>query len=385
MARRDNTKSEILHLAEVFALAQILADGEDWAFNATLEAFSEASTEGRFGLLRHLLTGVRVPPSPVQMAWQVTPGYTVATSVKAAAPSSTSVIGRRVALETLRRTLVERFGELPKVDRAVVYLSAASGLGSGDLAPLFSVSAAQFDSHRLDALDKLGIRADSGEGLETLKAGLQPFLRPPGRALRDAVRRATVPRSAPAGTSPRGKLLPVIGILLLAVLSALAVTRFFGRPTGPPPLPPAQDVLQAAAGILPDSEIQLATNDPAEAGEWLDRQILWSFEVPAVNGPPLLGAGFTTIANGVRIPTLFYGTDEPELTVGVMNYAILDREADQLALDRETIDRLADGSPPAQQEFSGRSALVLRHRDDLYLAVSSQVDVALGNRISFPR
>lgn len=385
MARRDNTKSEIPHLDEVFAVAQILADGEDWAFNATVEAFSAASGEGRLGLLRHVLSGVRLPPSPVQMAWQVTPGYTMATSVKSVARPADSVIGRRIALETFRRTLVEQFGDLPRVDRAVLYLSASTGLVSGDLAPLFGVPVSQFESHRLDALGKLGIPPDSENGLVTLKEGLQPFLRAPGRALRDAVRRASVPKGAPSRMSQRGKLLPVIGILLLSVLSALAVTRFFGRPAGPPPRPTAQDVLEVAAGILPDGEIQLATNDPAEAGEWLDRQILWSFEVPDVNGPPLLGAGFSTIANGVRIPTLYYGTSGPELTVGVMNYAILDREADQLALDRETIDRLADGSPPAQEEFAGRSALVLRHRDDLYLAVSSQVDVGLGNRISFPR
>ncbi|NNE69652.1 MAG: hypothetical protein HKN29_04730, partial [Rhodothermales bacterium] len=318
MAKRDNTAAEIPHLAEVFALAQVLAVDEDTAFSSTVDAFRAVPSGSRFELLGQMLKDIQLPPAPLQSVWQVATEFSVPPVEVAIEASAQSVVARRVAHEALRLRVTERFAGLPRGDRAVAFLLATSGLAHADLAGLFGLQPEQLEAHRTAVLESLGLPSENTTGLAALQEGLQSHIVQPGRTLRDAVRRARVPGPAKGGSaSTRGRILPVVGILLLAVVSALAVSRFLGRPpAGPPPPPPAENALESAAYLLPLGDIQFPSRDPDEAHDWLERQLTWSFNMPAVNGVPILGAGFVSLIDGVQVPTLFYGSGSPELFVG---------------------------------------------------------------------
>jgi hypothetical protein len=396
MAKPDKSARPLPFLKEGYALAQVLASDQGLADQLITDAYAVTAGTSRFALLEALLAGVDMPPpEPKPLAgppvrWETTSDFqspSVSASLTTVeAPSS--LIAERLAAEKRGQDMVGRFARLSQAERAVAYLSQISGLSGADLASLFRVSPEYIGTFQDSVAHTLFGGALRPGDPELLAESLKPLVEPPGKALTEAVRQAMTvalkgPRDKVARPAPRGRLMPVLGILLISVVTALAVTRLFPRTPAEPVAPRPTDALEAAATQLPLENHQITTSDPAEVEAWIAQRIPWRFSVPNVEALPLAGAGFTQLVSGVRVPMLFYGSGETDLSIAVMNYAILQASSDRLSLDRPTIDRLATGETPELRTVDGHSVLAMRHRDDIYLAVSRQIDVALPSRISF--
>ncbi len=396
MAKPDKSARPIPFLKEGYALAQVLAPDEETAGRLTLDAYAVTAGTSRFALLAallsdtHLPTPPSVPPSGPPVRWETTSGFMTPSVSTSPAPAEvpSSLIADRLAAEQRGQEILGRFARLPAAERGVAYLGLVRGLATADLATLFRVSPEHVAIFQEAAAQSLfGDPTRPGDP-ELLASSMKPLLSPPGDTLRKSVRAAMTAalkgsHSELARPAPRGRLLPVLGILMLSVIAALAVTRLFPRSSAGPPVQEAADALEAAATQLPLERHQITSSDPLEIEAWMNQRIPWRFTVPTVESLPLAGAGLTRLVSGVRIPILFYGSRETDLSIGVMNYAILQASSDRLMLDRPTIDRLASGETPVLRTIDGHSVLAMRHRDDIYLAVSREIDVALPSRITF--
>ncbi|MFT4605189.1 MAG: hypothetical protein ACI9W4_001928 [Rhodothermales bacterium] len=396
MAKPDKSARSIPFLKEGYALAQVLAPDQETARQMTVEAFQKTAGASRFALLEALLVGVDIPAprlvpvTPPNVLWETTSGFrtpSVSTGPPLAVAHS-SLIADRLAAEHRGQDILGRFAGLPTEARAVSYLGLVKELGTADLASLFRVSPGHMASIQADAASTLFGHSTRPGDSALLGTSLDPLLELPEGPLKKSVRKAMTvslkaSRSGGPRSAPRGRLLPVLGILMLSVVAALAVTRMFPRTSAGPVVQETTDALDAAVAHLPQESPQISSSDPVEIEAWMNQRIPWRFTVPAVEGLPLAGAGFARLASGIRIPALYYGAGETDLAIGVMNYAILQASSDRLMLDRPTIDILASGETPVQRTIDGHSALAMRHRDDIYLAVSRQIDVSLASRITF--
>ena len=123
----------------------------------------------------------------------------------------------------------------------------------------------------------------------------------------------------------------------------------------------------------------------AYAHHWFSERLERAFTLPEVDRASLSGVGFVPVQNGLQIPTLFFegATPRQSLRLYVVDYALLNAEREHLRLGREEADALASDALPDVVSFPGRSASLVRHRDDIYAIVASELDITLGSRLHF--
>ncbi|MFT5143721.1 MAG: hypothetical protein ACI80V_001481 [Rhodothermales bacterium] len=425
MAKAEILPSRVPHLEEVFATAQVVSSSVPEAEDRALRAYHAVEPTDRFGLLAWVIADsglVEAAPEIVE-ASEFGPSEPAdergpeSVSPQAAAPGVAEpppepappaapafLLNERIAAQDRAGRVLSALSNLTPSERVVCFLGARRIQSAGDLAIVLGVSPAHADHlageafcrfssglnpPRASAPDTSQAPADPvatesrGPDLAMLAGALDGLLDPPGAQLHATVDGSLVRLGPPAAKTRRYRLLPIAGVLLLALASAMAVIRFLG-PVGPPEVEAPVHLLDAAVRELPDARQVVGTSSPAEAQRWLFARVGWRFSIPTVSGADLSGVGFTTLAGSIQVPVLFFGTGESaELAVAVLNYATLERESELVNLDRATLDRLAELAPPENRTIDGHSAVAIRNRDDIFIAVANTIDVNLSNRLSF--
>jgi hypothetical protein len=93
------------------------------------------------------------------------------------------------------------------------------------------------------------------------------------------------------------------------------------------------------------------------------------------------------LAHDVFVPTLLYedGPEEGRVVVFALSYAMLDRFADRLFLERSILTAIADEQQVDLYPHSETQKIVIwRQADDIFLAVSTTDPEGLRDRIQRP-
>jgi DNA-directed RNA polymerase specialized sigma24 family protein len=316
----------------------------------------------------------------------------------------TFLLTERIAAQDRGRRVLSAFSNLTPPERVVCFLGARRIRSSGDLAVVLGVPLSHAAQLAREAFGRFsaglnppqmssedGAEAPSGPmasesygpDLNMLALVLDGLLEGPGTHLHAAINTSLIRLPGPVPRKRGYRLVPIAGILLLALASAIAVIQLLGR-AGPPTIAAPVHLLDAVVREIPDARLVVGTSNPVEAQRWLFARVGWRFSIPTVSGADLSGVGFSTLAGSIQVPVLFYGSGESsELAVAVLNYATLERESDLVILDRPTLDRLAELADPEIRTIQGHSAVAIRNRDDIFLAVATEIDVNLSNRLSF--
>ncbi len=186
--------------------------------------------------------------------------------------------------------------------------------------------------------------------------------------------------SKPAGMS---RLL-LAGYLTLALavtlLTVYAVTRAQPSATG------ETDALTLAARQAASVDLLVETNESERAAQFARDHSGFSFVLPTLDGYQMRGVTLHELATGVSVPAFGLGDESgEEVIVFTFPYSLLDRAGGHLTLTSATRTALEAQDAVAIYPFGKTHALVWRHRDDVFVAVTDGDPDALSTRIVWER
>ncbi len=213
-----------------------------------------------------------------------------------------------------------------------------------------------------------------------------------GRALKDDLQalppslRPTQPASPPEAERPskppkRSNRMLLAGYLALALaitlLAVYAVTRerFQAVET---------DAVALAARQAESVELIVETIEPERATQFARDHSGFSFSLPTLARYRLDGVTLHELAPGVSVPAFGFSDDSgDDVVLFTFPYSLLDRAGGRLTLDRDTRIALEASDAIAIHDLRSANALVWRHRDDVFVAVTESDADALRERISW--
>jgi hypothetical protein len=185
------------------------------------------------------------------------------------------------------------------------------------------------------------------------------------------------PRTAPARTNRlllTGYLALALAITLLAVY---AVTRTRSQPV-------ETDAVALAARQAESVELIIETTEPERAAQFARDHSGFSFVLPTLEGYGLEGVTLHELTPGVSVPVFgFSSGTEGDVTLFVFPYSLIDRAGGRLTLNRDTRAALEAPDAIAIHALGDAHALVWRHRDDVFVAVTERDADALRERITW--
>ncbi len=199
--------------------------------------------------------------------------------------------------------------------------------------------------------------------------------------------RASQPEPSPTTPEPqslapkRSNRFLLAGYLALAVaitlLTVYAVTRMRVDTVETDAVSLA---VRQAAGV----ELIVETTEPERATQFAHDHSGFSFALPTLDGYQLRGVTLHELVEGVSIPAFGFTSDaDAEVMLFTFPYSLLDRAAGRLTLDHDTRSALEAPDAIAIHSLKDASALVWRHRDDVFVAVTDGDADMLRDRITW--
>lgn len=150
--------------------------------------------------------------------------------------------------------------------------------------------------------------------------------------------------------------------------------------------PPEADLVQLTAARAPEVEPVLRTTSPEEAAAFVSTQLGQSVRVPSVAEAALVGVGIQSIVPSAPVPVFVYAdsTSDAPVVLYAFTYALLDMHAERLQLDMETLQRIAQQGAYDLYPVDDQNVLIWRHRDEIFVAVTTLDGQALQQRIQGP-
>ncbi len=137
-----------------------------------------------------------------------------------------------------------------------------------------------------------------------------------------------------------------------------------------------------------DVSLTFRTGSPEQAEEFVQGRLGWRLTLPSIDEATLIGVGIREPASGVAVPVFLYedagGAATPPIALYVYSYALFDRYRDRIQLEPGILRQIQEEQRFDLHDLGERQVLVWRHRDDIYLAVTSGDAEALRQRIVFP-
>lgn len=193
------------------------------------------------------------------------------------------------------------------------------------------------------------------------------------------------PADRPARRLPRvlrgERLRHVLTALLLIVLvgaAGYAAAAFLSQP-------PERDLVTLTARHEASVDPSLDASTPAQAERRVQELLGRRLALPAIDSASFEGLRLTEIAPGARVPVFLYtddATGQP-LRLYAYTYALLGRHAERLRLDESLLRQLEEAGAVRHVRAGGRSVLLWRSRDDIFLAVTPARAASLRERLSF--
>ncbi len=408
------------HLSGAYALARALAPTSEAAGRRVEGAYRQAAApDGLVDRLRLYRALLEAPPEGEAPA----PAEREADAVRVTADDPGSSPGqalrKRALARYLKRHLPLVFALLPPEQRALLMLCKVERLSCADAARVLGLTADQACARLGDACDALRagllenarpaertlVRHDlSGAALQqtlqhfaaaalaapprSLKATLSAALREPeqGRAEAPADRPAARSEKNPRPTARLRRAMGALMLILATGLAGYAVVALLDQP-------PERDlvVLSARHEATGDPSVQAGT--PAQAEQRVQETLGRRLTLPAIEGASFSGLHVAEVAPEVRVPVFLYteadeaaeaeGASRPPVRIYAYTYALLERYDDRLHLADSLLRALEQPDTPSVHRAGGQSALLWRHRDDIFIAISPGDPAALRERLVF--
>ncbi|MDZ4699574.1 MAG: hypothetical protein SH809_07705 [Rhodothermales bacterium] len=408
------TSTELLrHLEAMYTLAQVLSlDAEKSArlveetYLAALDAGEPIDRSWLFAKMRALYAAHHAPPTT----------DTDAAGDKPRLFAQQPTIKQRLLDPFLRSAAPVAYASLAERDRLLLMLCDAERLSCADAARVLDedseVVCRHLDAARasfqvaiasqaspmirelLDAFDReewapptlrRAIKAEFGNVPPTLEPTIKATLNasPLNQTLTDAPATTGRPasRTGLGGLTYRLKRMALpLTLIVCAGLLGYVGSEWLVRPADP-------NLVSLAIHHADSAHLDTSTAEPSVAEQFIRERLNWRLSAPVITEAPLLGAGVTELAPDIFVPTLIYadGPDAGRVVVFAFTYAMLDRFADRLFLERSILTAIADDQQVDLYPHSETQKIVIwRQADDIFLAVSTSDPEGLQDRIQRP-
>ena len=206
--------------------------------------------------------------------------------------------------------------------------------------------------------------------------------RPPSSTVSSAERSPSVPSDASADEwGTRRGIIGSVLLLVLAIGITYGVLHFQSSSPAPSPAPDLPSLSATAADTLQPT---YTTSDPAAARTFIQTTWQRQVPVPSVAEATLQGVGAFRIGDTDVPAFVFSETDGPEsITILAFSYAVIDELGEQVRLDTNLREALAQNEGLISRTTDGHAAVLWRHRADILVAVAPHLSPeTLQKRIS---
>ncbi|GMQ80679.1 MAG: hypothetical protein BMS9Abin05_0107 [Rhodothermia bacterium] len=153
-------------------------------------------------------------------------------------------------------------------------------------------------------------------------------------------------------------------VILAAGFIGYLLTRL-GTPT-----PPSTDIIELSLSAASDVDITFRTGNAEQAEMFIADRLGWRLSTPEITQASLLGIGLTEILDSIELPVLIFSdnNDDTEIPVFAFSYGFLENHRDQFGLARGTLRQIQESAGFDVHELDGRTAVIWRDRDDIFVA-----------------
>lgn len=395
------------HLDAAYRVAQAITLDARAAAELVERAFRNAYAEGheswpdgevRERLLRNVLAAHRMAegPSPHGMN----------PSDAQPAPAPGTEYRAIVARETVDRLLPTALALLPDRLRTLLVLTETENMSIPDAARIFEMEPAQVQQDR-DAAHRLlreGLFRSAGEVEREVLSG---------QFREDWIRHALLRHARTRfGPPPPTLVLPEPGVsegestghtpaadrrpsrvervassrprqILYAVLMVLVAGLVGYAASALLETDPDVNVITLSANRMASIEVDVESASPSEIESFLFDESERRIHVPHIDQATLVGAGLTEVVDGVQVPVVLYD-DAPSgerIPVFVYSYALLDRYADRLKLERDVMQQIEDERHFDLHDLGETRVLIWRNRDEIFVAATRGDAASLQDRV----
>lgn len=219
----------------------------------------------------------------------------------------------------------------------------------------------------------------------TLRPAVRQAHQAPARAAAEttAVVAAGPPEDARPGPPSWGRIFSRFTATLLLILVAGLLGYAF---SGLMRTAPETNVLTLSVEQAQVQNLVFETGDAAQAERYVRDRLGWRLVLPGIDGAVLRGVDIREIAKDIEVPVFFYAdaASGEVFALYAYTYALLDRHADRLTMDRDILQQIEDDGNYDLYDLDAVRVLVWRNRDDIYVAVTPTAVEDLRERISFP-
>lgn len=169
-------------------------------------------------------------------------------------------------------------------------------------------------------------------------------------------------------------------VILAAGAIGYMLTRL-GTPT-----PPSNDIIELSLSASDDVDITFRTGNAEQAERFIIDRMGWRLTTPEISQASLLGISLTEILDSVELPVLVFSDDEGDTVIPVFafTYSFLEDHRNQFGLARSTLRQIQESAGFDVHEMDGRTAVVWRDRDDIFIAFVEGSGVDFQSRIVIP-
>ncbi len=171
----------------------------------------------------------------------------------------------------------------------------------------------------------------------------------------------------------------VVAIIAVAGLLGYGFTRLTTRE-------PDRNLISLSARQAELIEPTFRTTSAEQAERYIFDRLGIRVTVPTIRGATLQGLSIREVTRSANVPVLLFQDVDSNrtLTIYVYTYAFLDRHERRLVLERDILRQIEDEGNFDLHDLGREKALIWRHRDDIFIAITEGDAEELRGRIAFP-
>ncbi|MFB6273840.1 MAG: hypothetical protein ABEL51_13180 [Salinibacter sp.] len=241
-----------------------------------------------------------------------------------------------------------------------------------------------------DALPDGTLRKATEELLSERYTSISPQLRARLKSILETMSPPTEPEAEsslldrlPRRLTPRSLLFALL-FSVLVLGGGITVSYLF--PASPASSASAQSLTAFSVQQSEAVTSEFETRSPARAKAYVDSVWNRAVTVPSIDGAPLRGVGRLRTDEGVDIPAFLYKNENAPITTFAYNYALVDQLKNEASLSTNVRAALAESNAFVSGAATSNSALLWRHRDDIYVTIAPTLPPdSLRHRLHRPR
>lgn len=226
--------------------------------------------------------------------------------------------------------------------------------------------------------------------LEALEEAMRRYLRESMAPVPEALEEALIPSSTdrplrPAGTRTQRRfpLSARIATGLLVILLASAIGTWI---TAPPSENGGmrQELFDRMSATEAKGAPDFSGNDPEQVERFIQDRLGWRLSVPRLDGGTLNGVSLVTIGSLLELPQIRYETaGGQQVLLTVLDYRHLEDARTEFLVDRGILEQIAETGQVDVRNAPDFFRVTWRFRDDIYVAVSEDINPDLRSLFLF--